>query len=584
MRPERLRDYNHSTVRSAVADAGCGLDHELSLLCECDRPDCDAVISVRVADHALRTGTRWLIVAPEHHGRMSGVVATHDSHWVVEPSGAENALPDLERCGDRRVQGLLEGATSLSVLTNPGSIAGSLLARIPDPATVIGPDGRVVFSNAACSLHLGRAPETVLGRHFREFLCDREHPGIEARLQSVLDRGETVRITRFRRATGSPGPMTHARLEALPVTDSAGHVLGAYLVFHDVSEIMRFHERSRLLASTSARLIDNARDGDAVLSALTDALIPDLADGVALFEACDGGRHRLRHVGHRDPQIADQFGTTPAFQYVDGRSLGGIGAALRTGIAQVAVDASLVPIEELFGYLAESTPLVRHTDVRSAIVVPVTTDDDGREVSVLAVWTDAGSGRSLDQHDAELVDAVGELAATALASVGVAERDRRATERRLRLLEAMHALLEAPSLTRLVEDAAQILMGDLVARVAVIVQRPDGLVVRSLDGLDVDQTVQTIVATSSGVPDAWPRMMQTGSELDWRFAPVQRAGRTIGLVAAATPLDDDTELLDSTLARIAVTLGRAVDVPGGSRDEFARPRPLDPSADRQDTP
>ena len=97
---EAFRDANE---RIYAAASRLHIKRELPFVCECGRPDCTAVLHVRLEDYeAVRTSATRFLVAPGHEGGVPGAREARALGEAVVVEGAElkrdpNAAERAER-------------------------------------------------------------------------------------------------------------------------------------------------------------------------------------------------------------------------------------------------------------------------------------------------------------------------------------------------------------------------------------------------------------------------------------------------------------------------------------------------------
>ncbi|MFF7847290.1 PP2C family protein-serine/threonine phosphatase [Streptomyces sp. NPDC007910] len=98
-------------------------------------------------------------------------------------------------------------------------------------------------------------------------------------------------------------------------------------------------ERLRILADAGA-LLGASLDRGATLDAVTDSVVPSLADGCLLYLADDTGHPVLAALAHRDPgrrrELRDLTETSPPHPHAKG----GVGAVIRTGRHERGADVA----------------------------------------------------------------------------------------------------------------------------------------------------------------------------------------------------------------------------------------------------
>lgn len=150
-------------------------------------------------------------------------------------------------------------------------------------AVTLGPDHLMAYQNAAAKAVFGELP---LGTPLGTLSTDDQ--GSYQAYNEVYRTGHTVEVPRqtaFMRSVSGGSVELRYVLSALQEPD--GPVLGVVATAVDITAEARAHrlaERNRLLADISAN-VSAARDAEAGLQALTDALVPALGDLAAVYVA-----------------------------------------------------------------------------------------------------------------------------------------------------------------------------------------------------------------------------------------------------------------------------------------------------------
>ena len=85
-------------IEYAAQQLGDGADDELTIVCECGRPDCDATLSITIReyDDVHRQRDRFA-VAPGHENQsLEGIVTRTDAYVVVDKYGAAEKIAEAE--------------------------------------------------------------------------------------------------------------------------------------------------------------------------------------------------------------------------------------------------------------------------------------------------------------------------------------------------------------------------------------------------------------------------------------------------------------------------------------------------------
>jgi diguanylate cyclase (GGDEF)-like protein/PAS domain S-box-containing protein len=113
--------------------------------------------------------------------------------------------------------------------------------NIPDSVAYLDRGRRILFANRHFAEQRGLTQEQIVGRTTAEVLGAETAAWIAERTQKVFDRGEEVTYERVVEMPGGEKRWFHVK--AVPHFDSAGSVIGMYVVGHDVNEIKAAQEQ-----------------------------------------------------------------------------------------------------------------------------------------------------------------------------------------------------------------------------------------------------------------------------------------------------------------------------------------------------
>jgi diguanylate cyclase (GGDEF)-like protein/PAS domain S-box-containing protein len=126
------------------------------------------------------------------------------------------------------------------------------LASIGDGVITTDKDGRVVYMNPVAEQYLGWHKEDASGRRLAEvfrIFDETANAVVEYPLHHCLVEGRTIRHDSHHLLVGRGGKRIEIQDSAAPIRDRTGRILGAVVVFHDVSEIQGMARRMAYLAS-----------------------------------------------------------------------------------------------------------------------------------------------------------------------------------------------------------------------------------------------------------------------------------------------------------------------------------------------
>jgi PAS domain S-box-containing protein len=195
------------------------------------------------------------------------------------------------------------------------------------------PSGEVVLENPALAQIIGHTPLASPdlasyaawpgyhpdGRHYQ---AD-EWPLARALLHGEQVRGEECL---YRRGDGT---MAWVRIDAAPIRDQAGRIIGAVESVVDISNEKRVEEEQRLLADASA-ILGALLDVPAMLDSLAQRLVATEAEICVIYLVDEGtGSLRVSAAAHHDPAQMEKVARL--YPMAAGRQLEEVAAALGAG-------------------------------------------------------------------------------------------------------------------------------------------------------------------------------------------------------------------------------------------------------------
>jgi PAS domain-containing protein len=291
----------------------------------------------------------------------------------------------------------------------------AILGSLAEAVTVHDEDGNPVYAN--------QAAVRLLGASSIDEVLDAAPGELARRFMITSEDGGPVGLEDFpgRRAIagGAAEPMlTHSVLratgesywlltKATVVSDEHGRRL-AVNVIEDVTEAKEAELRQRFLAGAT-QVLASSLDYDETLQRIAWLAVPTLADWCGVDILGDGVLDRVA-LAHRDPEKLE-LGRQLSKEYpADLTAEAGMGAALRTGEAQMWPD---IPDDMLVAGARDERhlKLIREIGMRSAMIVPMRVG--GKTLGALT-FVNAHSGRSFDSHDLAFAQDIASRAATAV--------------------------------------------------------------------------------------------------------------------------------------------------------------------------
>ncbi|HEX5707324.1 MAG TPA: PAS domain S-box protein, partial [Pyrinomonadaceae bacterium] len=347
---------------------------------------------VELANHTVlvaRDGSERVVedsAAPirDANGRVSGVVLVF--HDTTERVAAERSLR--------------ENAAELSRL--------AAIVESSDDAIISKTlDGTITSWNAAAARMYGYTAEEAVGRHI-SLLAAPERSGEIEEILRRLGAGERVAHRETRRVR-KDGAGLDVSITVSPVTDDAGHVVGAATIARDITDRRRAEQSARFLAEAS-ELLSSSLDYEATLARLARLSVSSLAADHCIVDLLDDdGRVRRVVSTHVDPAMDELMAALGEHSPgLDGEA--GIPRVLRTGrpeIVSAATDATLRAMARGPEHLA----LLRRLGLHSFMTVPLSAR--GRIIGALTLGTTDG-GREYDARDLSFAEEIARRAAHAI--------------------------------------------------------------------------------------------------------------------------------------------------------------------------
>src|SRR5260221_249478 len=113
--------------------------------------------------------------------------------------------------------------------------------NIPDSVAYLDRSRTILFANRHFAELRGLKPEDIVGRTTAQVLGAETAAWIAERTQKVFDRGETATYERL--ITMPDGEKRWFHVKAVPNLDSAGAVVGMYVVSHDINDVKQAQEQ-----------------------------------------------------------------------------------------------------------------------------------------------------------------------------------------------------------------------------------------------------------------------------------------------------------------------------------------------------
>jgi PAS domain S-box-containing protein len=465
----------------------------------------------------------------------------------------------------------------------------AIVDTLTDPVFSKTLDGTIESWNAGAEDLYGYRADEVVGKSVSilvppERESETEEIIASLRLGEMIEQFETVR----RRKDGTD---VHVSLSISPVRRPGGQIIGAYVVAHDISKLVRREEIQSLLAEASRLLVANASSGQ-ILSRIAELTLSSLADWCVIETADVSGSLTQVAVAHKEPakvelvrELRRRYPPDPARPTIPLR-------VLATGRAELIPEVSEALLRNI-AQDAEHLRALRGLAFRSMMVVPLRVR--GRAIGTMLL-ANAESSRGFTSKDLELAEDLARRVALAIdnAALHKSEQEaRRKAERSAERIGRLQAATAALSGALTPAAVAQVLVGEGAAAVGasggfVRLLTPDGGHLKLVAALGISKSfvhtyrnlpltspllgaevfrtgVERYFESAAAVQKTSPELAReheaTGHEAI-AFVPLRVRGRPIGVIALSfakprTFDEEDRELLRALAGQCAQALERA---------------------------
>jgi PAS domain S-box-containing protein len=293
----------------------------------------------------------------------------------------------------------------------------AILYGVADGITAQGPDGKLLFANAAAVEALGyssseellAAPVESLVEHF-DMLTEDGRPFPVQQLpgrRALVDGVPAEAVVRFRvRATGEE---RWSAVKATPILDGGGRVTMAINVIEDITTHKRAEMAQRFLADSSA-LLSASLDPDELLRQVASLAVPEVADWCAVDLRDElGGPERVA-LAHFDPAVQARGEDLSRRYPPDPTAEQGVPKVLRTGVPELYPEIT-DDMVRAGSVDEEQYRLISELGMRSAMIVPLKARK--RTMGALSFVT-GRSGRRFDTTDLRLAEELARRCSTAV--------------------------------------------------------------------------------------------------------------------------------------------------------------------------
>ncbi|MCW2778415.1 MAG: domain S-box-containing protein [Frankiales bacterium] len=302
------------------------------------------------------------------------------------------------------------------LLQTDGHVSGTdlgvlrtLYGEAPVGIAVYDAQGRYLRVNEVIASVNGRSAADHVGRAVRDIVVGtpQEAERLHELVRTVFETGRTLEeeVTTARHTTSW-------RTSWFPVRDAEGQVEAAVVLAVEITDQRRAEARTRLLATLGDRL-GRARSQGAVLEAVADLLLPDLADWVSVHLQDREGAVRCFLVRHADPALQPALDRLAVSFTVRLDQPHGAGKVLATGRSEVLAVVDDQVLEALAGPDRTFAAAMREVGAGAGAVVPLVAG----ETVLGALSVSRRATAALPPEDLAVLEDVGRRAGVALQGV-----------------------------------------------------------------------------------------------------------------------------------------------------------------------
>ena len=340
-------------------------------------PD-DRTVTLRRQREALRRGGDYesehrLLSADGRTVWVRNVVA------VQEVDGGERRLRGvmLDISGQREVQ--RERERLVRHLAEEKSLLRAVLEQLPQPVSIIAPDGEILIANRALAEMMSmRVPTDVrMQEEFKDFAAyfpdGRRYQVEDWPVSRVLRTGEPIRGEEMQYFAADG--LRSLLVNVAPIRDDSGGLLAAVSVSEDITERKRNDSFQRLLVEAGA-VLAGSREGAVTARNLAALAVKEFAEWAAIITLVDeAGDLKCLALEHRDPAKIANFRTIDHLLTAPGAGFLRVRAVIDSGKAEFLDEPLKEPLrdrgDEVGAVEAELRRLLQSLGTESAITVPL---------------------------------------------------------------------------------------------------------------------------------------------------------------------------------------------------------------------
>ncbi len=323
----------------------------------------------------------------------------------------------------------------------------NVMNQVNDGVTVQSKEGKLLYANEQAARLIGfSSPEELMQAPIAEFMKrftiygEDGSPASLATLpgRQVITTGKAApaKILRFR--VNESGEDRWSSVNATPLTDESGELVGAINVFHDITEHKRAEERNTFIAEASA-LLSSSLDYPTILDYIGKLIVPRLADWFSVSLPNEEGRLQNAVVTHSDPEKVEWAKKLNKQRPTDMSAPTGAPAVFRTGKSELY---PFIPEELLAKAIKneEDRQILEKLGLTSIITVPVVSR--GKTIGVLSMVY-AESSRHYDANDLAFAEDIGRRIGSAIENSRLYAEAQKEIDVRKRSEESLKQLAQA---------------------------------------------------------------------------------------------------------------------------------------------
>jgi PAS domain S-box-containing protein len=268
-------------------------------------------------------------------------------------------------------------------------------------------EGIITSWNRAAERMYGYSAQEAIGQSIT-LIFPSERQDEFVRIMEQITRGERVDLYETERQR-KDGTLLSVSVTVSPIRDSAGQIIGASDIAHDITERKRINAQEQFLAEVS-KVLSSTLDYQETLANIARLVVPQLADWFTVDLVDAEGHFELIEIAHKDPQMVDWARALRERYPLASDAPVGIPQVARSQQSELYTD---VPDALLVASTrsAEALAVARQIGYSSIMLVPLVAR--GRTMGVVS-FVAVESGKKYDKRDLALAEEIGRRAGIAL--------------------------------------------------------------------------------------------------------------------------------------------------------------------------